>query len=305
MPLQANTCSSKFVSQKKVLLNALTDNPDQVLRNVTGGEGIYPHQLEAVLKLEEELRNPDGNDEYRNISLAVLPTGTGKTGVAVLAAYCCGDNDKVLVVTPSETISKQQYRDFFSDDLDQSTFLESRGIFTRDDRQNYMPNAELITKTDRITKAFQSRELIIVNAQKFGANSKVDLGQIPAERVSLVIVDEAHHYPAETWKKIVRHFKGCRIIFLTATPYNRGKYILGNKRPCYELSRDHAIKQGIIRDTCFYQVPEAGEHDQKLEVIKLLGEKVMSVFDPLKRIDGLDAERIQQILVSILSIYII
>ena len=236
--LKANPCSSKFISQRQVILQALKSG--EALSDSPGGAGLYEHQAKAVLKLEKELGNEDSG-----ISLAVLPTGTGKSGVALLSAYCCGDNKKVLVVTPSETISKQLYRDFFSDEPGRLTFLEGRGLFIPRERDDYMPNTELIMKTDRILQAFESKELIIANAQKFRTRSNVDLAEIPADRVSLVIVDEAHHYPATTWKKIVEHFKMCRIIFLTATSFHGGKPIL-DKLPCYELSRQVAIDQGII-----------------------------------------------------------
>jgi superfamily II DNA or RNA helicase len=40
-------------------------------------------------------------------------------------------------------------------------------------------------------------------------------------------VDEAHHYPARTWRLIVENFKNKQIVFLTATPNRNGKPILG------------------------------------------------------------------------------
>ena len=49
--------------------------------------------------------------DYRNVSLVVLPTGTGKTGVGVMAAYVCKAK-RVLIVTPSVAISKQQLTQF-------------------------------------------------------------------------------------------------------------------------------------------------------------------------------------------------
>jgi superfamily II DNA or RNA helicase len=198
--------------------------------------------------------------------MAVLPTGSGKTGITVLSAYCCGKNKQVLVVTPSEIISRQQYNDFFTDS-ERPTFLEDRGLFSRAARSNYMPNGKLITKTHQLQPAFESMELIVVNAHKLGTRSNVRLEDIPVKRDVLVIVDEAHHYPAVTWKNIVAHFKGCRIIFLTATPYNKGKYILGNERPCYELSRADAIERGIIRDACFIEVPEEATTNEHLETL--------------------------------------
>jgi superfamily II DNA or RNA helicase len=43
------------------------------------------------------------------------------------------------------------------------------------------------------------------------------------EHFDLVIIDEAHHYPAITWLGIVHHFPLASKLFFTATPYNKGK----------------------------------------------------------------------------------
>lgn len=51
---------------------------------------IYPHQAAAVKAIKEQLGNqPSGHETFENVSLAVLPTGTGKTGVGILVAYVC------------------------------------------------------------------------------------------------------------------------------------------------------------------------------------------------------------------------
>ena len=36
---------------------------------------------------------------------------------------------------------------------------------------------------------------------------------------SLIAVDEAHYYPAETWRQILEYFREAKLVFLTATPY--------------------------------------------------------------------------------------
>lgn len=45
-------------------------------------------------------------------ALVVLPTGGGKSGVAVLSAYLLNAS-RVLVITPSSEITSQIYRDFW------------------------------------------------------------------------------------------------------------------------------------------------------------------------------------------------
>ena len=197
----------------------------------------------------------------------MLPTGCGKTGVAVLASYVL-DATRVLVITPSLIISKQV-------DEAYENFLVKRGIIVEQQRHLYVPQKMLITKSDQLvtqepgqlrqTLRLQVHEadLLITNAHKISDQSAVKVTDIPDDCFDLVIVDEAHHYPAKTWKQLVDHFPKSKKIFLTATPEHDGKPILQDPPyVCYKLSHDDAVKNGVIRKLEFI---ERSEEDQ-LEV---------------------------------------
>ena len=123
----------------------------------------------------------------------------------------------------------------------------------------------------------RQHSVVIANAHKFGANSGVNFEDIPTDLFDLLIVDEAHHYPAETWKRVVNHFPfPCKKLFLTATPKNKGKDfkfmcliffkgedILPSSCLAYELLHVDAVKRGIIRDTNFTEVGH--ELDNEIE----------------------------------------
>ena len=70
------------------------------------------------------------------------------------------------------------------------------------------------------TTASDRYQVVLTNAQKWRA-TKGELpnyAMLPDNFFSVVIVDEAHHLPAEQWKRIVRHFKShAKVIFFTAT----------------------------------------------------------------------------------------
>ena len=80
-----------------------------------------------------------GND----IALVVLPTGCGKTGVAILAAYAIGAKH-VLVVTPSVTIT-QQIGDAFCNE--EKSFLIKTHIIPKGKGDHYFPFAAIINKS--------------------------------------------------------------------------------------------------------------------------------------------------------------
>ena len=209
---------------------------------------IYPHQIEALCATE----NHFGYDKKPNIALVVLPTGCGKTGVAVLAPYLLNES-RVLVITPSLKISQQIYEEFCGERM----FLLQRGIIKDEVKEisQYRPSGNYITRSSNI-KVNLSEPLMVVNAHKIGGRSRVKIADIPNDYYDLVIVDEAHHYPADTWRYLVDHFSNSRRLFLTATPYHNRKYILRNNPPCFFLSRQDAEARGIIRPVEFFEATE-------------------------------------------------
>ena len=198
----------------------------------------YDHQKDAVLVAKTQLDLPTPS-----IALVVLPTGCGKTGVAVLAAYALNAR-RVLVVTPSVKISEQIY-EAFCGSTRKPMFLRQREIIGCDDEDDFKPSATPIKNSKEISRRLHD-DLMIINAHKVGGSSSVPIDAIPTH-YDLVIVDEAHHYPAPTWKNLVDHFSDSKRLFLTATPLYKGKPILPKHPVCYELSRQEAVEKNIIR----------------------------------------------------------
>ena len=219
------------------------------LKSEDAAKLIHPHQIDAVLAVRKHLKEP-------NIALVVLPTGCGKTGVAVLASYVLNAT-KVLVITPSVTISEQIYDAFCHKD---KMFLLERKIIKAEDKYFCLPSGVRIKNSAAILDCLDF-PLMVVNAQGIRGQAIVAIDDIPSDNYDLVIVDEAHHYPAPTWKLLVDHFPNSRRLFLTATPYHRGKYILDKNPPCYELSRYIAVKRSIIRANDFCEA-EGGNPDE-------------------------------------------
>jgi len=90
----------------------------------------------------------------------------------------------------------------------------------------------------------------------------------------LVIVDEGHHYPAKTWLTVVEHFNA-KILFMTATPYNKGGAIFEKEFWIYFKSYEEINKAGIIRNLDFEEFGK--ETDTKKEIYEEAGEKIMEI----------------------------
>ena len=238
-----NEIETKFFAQSKAMVKFLGDTKGLV----------WDHQAEATKCIREHF-----NDATKpRIALCVLPTGSGKSGIAVLSAYACGA-ERVLIITPSKHISKQMY-DSFYDDKGQS-FLVKRSVVTLDNFiKKVRPSCVGIIKDTININSYFNHELIVANAQKFGTKSRVSIRDIPNDAVDFVIVDEAHHYPAETWRAIVDHFP-CNKLFLTATPRTgKNEDILVNQSEsiCYQVSREVLVDRGIIRPVEFKEDSES------------------------------------------------
>jgi len=127
------------------------------------------------------------------------------------------------------------------------------------DQQKFIVKPNCVVQTKKLNET-GTHALTIVNAHKFGSNSRwqIDMGKIPSKSFNLVIIDESHHYPAATWKRIVDYFEGTKILFLTATP---SPVQLGF--PAYVFQKSAAIDLGIIRDSEFI---ELNSKDQRNDV---------------------------------------
>ncbi len=245
-----------------------------------GAPSIYPHQRDAVLAIRSYFHR----QRSLMIGMVVFPTGCGKTGVAVLTPYALNAH-RVMVITPSVTIS-QQISDAFSGNAEKC-FLIKRSMVndTSEHRQMFLPFPAHIKSSIGIQTALPS-SLMVVNAHKIGGQSRVRIEDIPASGYDLVIVDEAHHYPADTWRLLINHFhdRNVRCLFLTATPNDRNgnplAYIpddLGQvgRQPipiCYELDRGDAVRGGIIRDRRFDEVGQLNDNDEC--AMRLVADKI-------------------------------
>lgn len=133
------------------------------------------------------------------------------------------------------------------------SFYVKHNVVTEDAANRFVEASRLINQGREIGDLAEN--LVIVNAQKFSTNSSIDWGKLDRKSFNLLIVDEAHHFPAPTWNKIVSYFN-CKILFLTATPFRKGQAILSeqNGSICYQISINELINNGVIRKTIFREI---------------------------------------------------
>lgn len=205
----------------------------------TPNHGFRPGQLgamHAVLAHESVHDDP---------AIICLPTGYGKTSL-MMALPILLAAQRVLVVEPSAALRKQVSSHF----RELSTLRRIGAI------SDEIPNPEVLRLEGRPENAAAWEALTeqdVVVATAASASPMLAPGA-PENLFDLIIFDEAHHAPAETWAAFLAHFNNARFVFLTATPFRRdGRVIPGKLVYRYPVTR--AVEEGAFQPVAFRAAP--------------------------------------------------
>lgn len=186
----------------------------------------------------------------RKEALIQLPTGTGKTGLMAIAPYGIAKK-RVLIITP-QTIVRDTVLGSL-DVLDPKNFWLFSRVF---EYQTQLPS--IIEYDKKITKGtLELADIVILNIHKLQERLQSSLlNVVPNDFFDLIIIDEAHHSEAHTWKRTIEFFKYAHIIKVTGTPFRSdGKKITGEKIYQYPLSK--AMANGYVKSLeKFHLIPE-------------------------------------------------
>lgn len=206
---------------------------------------LYEHQEEAIRKLDAM----DKRGSFR--TLLVLPTGGGKTLTAAywLLRNAVDQNKKILWLAHRHLLLEQAAEAFarnaYTDTMVNHTVFNYRIISGMHDKPVH------IQKTDRILIA--SKDSMIRSLDKLK-------NWLNGEEIYLVI-DEAHHAVAKSYKKIIQyvadHTKSMKLLGLTATPFRTSEDEQGALKQVftddivYKTDLDALIKKGILATPTF------------------------------------------------------
>lgn len=204
--------------------------------NIVDNKFLREPQIEAYEKLREHFIERE-NKEH---ALVVLPTGTGKTGLMGIAPYDIS-NGRVLIITPQTVI-----RDSVLGSLD-PLYPKNFWLFTRV-FDNYSELPTVIEYERSLTdEVIQSADIVILNVHKL--QERLDsslLKRVEPEFFDFIIIDEAHHSEATTWKRALTYFNYAKVLKVTGTPFRSdGKTIEGKEVHTYGLGK--AMARGYVK----------------------------------------------------------
>ncbi|MBY0357949.1 MAG: DEAD/DEAH box helicase family protein [Candidatus Obscuribacterales bacterium] len=187
--------------------------------------------------------------------LIQLPTGTGKSVLVAIAPFELSSG-KVLVVTPNLKLVKQ-----ISDDLDlqlTSNKYEELELFSKPDISDLKSSLFLLILDDKANSGdVIDNQVVVANFQQL-----FDLNKWFAEckdAVDMVVIDEAHHQAADTYKAVIDYFPEAKIVGLTGTPFRTdGKKVEGER--IYKYTYEEAITDSVIRNFSHHDVTPQEVH---------------------------------------------
>lgn len=180
----------------------------------------------------------------------VLPTGTGKTYLALKLIEDNLDKDQILYVSPSPTINVQVRK-------------KIREIYPKEEAERILSKVKFVTYSG-LDKRFK--------------NDKFDMQEYNSD---VIILDEVHRSGAEDWGKAVDYLletnSNAQVLGMTATPLRSDGQNMIEKRfgeVAYELKLSEAVARGILTIPTYISSRYIFEED-----IQNLQEKIDSIED--------------------------
>ena len=223
----------------------------------------YPHQVDAI----ERLNKLDVRPSYS--TLVVLPTGGGKTYVAsTWLIHGALDKGKkvlwlahrtLLLSQAAETFQQYTYgkQDFYGNDCPPLASFRYRVVSGAPDHC-------------RSSSISPKDNLLLVSKDSLTRNMKCLERWLEGEREIYLIIDEAHHSTAKSYRHIIDYIQEkvpcVKLIGLTATPFRKN---LTNTGPLkniyrddivYQISLTELIGKGILSKPVFEDPVDTGEN---------------------------------------------
>lgn len=188
----------------------------------------------------------------KDSAVIVMPTGSGKTTVVMMAPYIL-KKAKVLIVTPSAMVRGQIANDYAS-----LRTLKYVGVFSKDTNAPNIYEAKHLYHIE-VDDEILNADVVVATHQVAASISDAQIKNV----FDYIIIDEAHHVPAPTWQRILKNMINVPSLLVTATPFRLDKKeIKGKTVYNYPLSR--AYKDGVFGEIMFNPIEEGTEKDKRI-----------------------------------------
>lgn len=190
----------------------------------------------------------------KNNAIVQIPVGCGKSGLASILPFGIATG-RVLVLAPNLAI-KQGLYEAMDITNKPKCFWRKANVLSA---EQMLVGPYVCTLDSGNISTAQNSNIVISNIQQLATNLEKWLDQFPEDFFGMIIVDEAHHSPATSWKNVIKKFKNAKIIYLTATPFRSDRQELEGQLVYRYPFRSATIKGYIKSLKASYVAPSEVE----------------------------------------------
>src|ERR1700678_2392075 len=252
---QAGRIPVKKVGKKWVFERSLLD---EWLR-ANEQPAFYFKNVAAEIENNSNLREPQRDAYLRayeffssgeRVAVIQLPVGCGKSGLASILPFGIA-NGRVLIITPNLTIKDELQKTLDVSNRQKCFWRRMRVLTDRD----MAAGPYVCTLDDGNISVCERSHIVLTNIQQLATNADKWLNQFPNDFFDLIIVDEAHHGVATSWKLVFTKFPAAKVINLTATPFRSDRQELEGELIYRYPFKSASIKGYIKKLKATYAAP--------------------------------------------------
>ena len=214
---------------------------DRTLPNIVANSRLREPQIEAYRAVQKHFA------QSNEPTLLQIPVGCGKTGLmSILPFGIC--QKRVLIVAPNVTIRESIFNSV--DSGSKACFWRQMGVAPLTIEG---PFAAKIDGPDANLADCANSHFVVTNVQQLSHAKSRWLGQLPPDFFDMILIDEGHHNAAASWRRLMDHFAGAKVVSMTATPFRSDrKRVIGT--PIYRYPFLRAMARGYIKSLRAYHV---------------------------------------------------
>lgn len=165
-------------------------------------------QREGWRSIRDHYAQPEATQEVG----IVLPVGCGKSGLISITPFAA-HSARTLVIAPGRKIRGQLGNDLRANSA--TNFYERFAVISAEQE---LPETVIVESGRVNLDDIRHADIVVANIQQISGEENRWLDALEPTFFDLILVDEAHHNPAESWQQVKRRFPAARIVNYSATP---------------------------------------------------------------------------------------
>ncbi len=183
-------------------------------------------------------------------AIVQIPVGCGKSGLASLIPFGIAQG-RVLIITPNLIIKKELFETLDITNR-QKCFWRKRGVLKNEDM---LAGPFACTLDVGNISICEKSHIVITNVHQLVTNTDKWLSKFSDDFFDLIIIDEAHHSAAESWKNVLTKFANAKVVNMTATPFRGDKREIDGES-VYRYPFKRAMMNGYVKQVkAWYVAP--------------------------------------------------